>query len=625
MNPFLLTACINIALGVTATQAHASVPVDRGTLPVARLSVLFGQDASEIPEAANEGPVLQWYTDQALLTQNGYTAAVAAYRKATPIAVLRGKQDATVDMALQGIFGVSSPAALAIYVRDADGAPHVHSLAEVPAGEQGYLPQQLVEGITASVRQAQTRTPADGAELIALPKMVYTETQYASSGNGASVTIRGEVIRDSGRSYDVLTATGKSTHNLKPHHNGKSGSSVIVPGEYQYYLSMNTPDNAGTLPKLIEFKPASSPSTDLNISEQHQTTTSYGFGLSREVSAGLQGPVPQFGAKAAFSFDFSRSYTTTNQLSFSVKDYSVAANAAAPSPHGSKTYWQLPLAPAVASKPDYFGSSPDESKMTPSMRQVTAEGSAAWIVPGTYAGTMSMMAGAQITNREFTGESVDSLPDPRPQPTAGISIRADSPYLTREVTVFIQSKAGNGGCLRDQDGVVRISQCPDTAHANWLNDLHAQWQLDTHGRYYNRGSKKCMQILTSGLAPGGRGEIIMAPCSVNRDQRWEWQSDRIHSLHGDGYPEWRMFVGPGDVIGIRTDGKPEYQSIPANPFHALLNPWSSYPRAPGSADFIPKLENIGPNPPISEEMKRLGAPLPQERWELVVLRQSLHR
>jgi len=91
MNPFLLTACISIALGVTATQAHASVPVDRGILPVARLPVLFGQDASEIPEAGNEGPVLQWYTDQALLTQSGYTAAVAAYRKATPIAVLRGE------------------------------------------------------------------------------------------------------------------------------------------------------------------------------------------------------------------------------------------------------------------------------------------------------------------------------------------------------------------------------------------------------------------------------------------------------------------------------------------------------------------------------------------------------
>lgn len=134
-----------------------------------------------------------------------------------------------------------------------------------------------------------------------------------------------------------------------------------------------------------------------------------------------------------------------------------------------------------------------------------------------------------------------------------------------------------------------------------------------------------MQILTSGQDPTGSGEIITRPCTTNRDQRWEWQADRIHTLHGDGHPEWRLFVGDGDFIGVRTAGKPQFQSIPANPFHPLLNPWSSYPRAPTHSDFYPKLENLGPNPPVSDEIKRLAASPANERWELIVLRQSLHR
>ncbi|NIJ70404.1 RICIN domain-containing protein [Xanthomonas sp. 60] len=624
-----LVLAIAAALCCSPVEAHAA-PARTGRLPLDHLHPLLGGSPLAVRPPATDTSAVAWFTDQSLLDDTHRLEAIAAYRGGLPVAIVRGPATAMLDRVLQGAFGAASPAALAVYVRTPDGSPHIHEVAELPEDDaaRARLNVQLAKGIADSLQPAsaapQGATPGE-AELIALPRIVYTDTRYASTGNGAVVTVRGEFLRNSGRTHDIFTVSASTVQGLKPHHNGVSGDAVIIPGNYHYYLRLFTPDNSGTSPKLSESRPLSSPATTLNISESHTTKTSYGFGLSREVSAGLQGKVPSAGAKTSFSFDFGLEYSTTNALAFSVNDYALTNSASSPLSQTSMVYWDLPLAPHVATRADYFGTRPTVARVTPSMRQVSAQGSAVWFVPGTYRGNMTLTAGGRIDNLQYDGRRIDPVPDPRPQPTAGVTVAADSPYLTREVTVFIQSKAGNGGCLRDQNGVVRIAPCPDTASATWLDDLHAQWQLDSNGRYYNRGSRKCMQILTSGQDPTGSGEIITRPCTTNRDQRWEWQADRIHTLHGDGHPEWRLFVGDGDFIGVRTAGKPQFQSIPANPFHPLLNPWSSYPRAPTRSDFYPKLENLGPNPPVSDEIKQLAASPANERWELIVLRQSLHR
>lgn len=598
-------------------------------MPLNQIEVLLGTESGKPPRRSNgPEPRLFWLTDQALADSQGYQQAVRAYRRGQPVAVLRGATSESTDRALHGAFGVASPAALAVYVRSPDGAPHLHTvnqIPEAPEARQG-LARQLVTGIADSHRvAAQASALADDtAQKVALPKVLFLDTQYAHSGNGASVTLKGEVLRDSSPSAEALVVSAMSLHNLKPHHNGQSGNSVIVPGNYHYFLRLSTPDNRNTLPQLAQARPLSDPSTNLNVETTNSRETRYGFGTSREISGGLEGKVPSFGAKIAFSFDFSRTNTTSHTLAFSVKDYSIAASAAEPLHQTAMAYWDMPLAPLVANTADYFGSNPTPTKMTPSMVQVSAEGAATWVVPGNFDNTLNISAGGRIDNKGFTGRKIENLPDPRVQPTAAVSVRADSAYLTREPTVFIQSKAGNGGCLRDDNGVVRIAPCPDVANPHWIEDLAAQWQLDDHGRYYNRGSSNCMQILLSGTAPGGSGEIITSRCSTNRDQRWEWQADRIHTLHGDGHPLWRIFVGPGNIVGVRTTNTPEYQDIPINPYHALLAPWSSYPSKPGSSDFIPRLD-AGRNEPVSEEVKRLDASPAGERWELIVLRQSLHR
>lgn len=632
MKKHLLPAAIlfGLSLPLVPSLCLASPADAQGTLPLQDLHALMGSPGPFSRQAGDD--VLLWFTDEGLQRDSTKRAsAVAAYRRGVPVAVLRGPVDPAIDVVLQGLFGVASDAQLAVYQRNADGAVHIHAVAELPASRQernrvaARLRQGLEQQRSATLREAAPRDADRDAQLIALPQLVATQTEYAVPKNGASVTVRTEVIRDADRSSDTLIVSSRSEHQLKPHHNGHTGNSIVIPGRYRYFLQLFAPDTEGTFPTLAGAKPASAPSTELVISEEHATTTRYGFGLSREVNAGLEGKVPTAGAKASFSFEFSREYTARNALSFALKDYSIATSSERPSAQTSRAYWDLNLAQAIAATPDYFGRSPSPAKMTPSMQQVTANGSAVWLVPGTFAGNLNVLAGGTIDNLEFNGRGIEKIPDPRPQPSAGVTIQADSPYLTREVTVFIQSKAGNGGCLRDGNGVVRITPCPDTTQGDWLNDVHAQWQLDSLGRYYNRGSKKCMQILARGAAPGGDGEIVTRPCTTNRDQRWEWQADRIHTLHGDGHPEWRMFVGAGDIVGVRTDDRPEYQSIPVNPYHILLNPWSSYPRKPGSNDFIPRLGDIGTNPPISDEVKRLNASPANERWELIVLRQSLHR
>ena len=619
---------VALALCCPVAQAQAAVATT-GHLPLNQLHPLLGGTAPAARLRATDSRTVMWLTDRSLLDNARRLEAIAAYRDGLPVAIVRGPATATLDRVLQGMFGAASQAALAVYVRKPDGSPHIHAVGELPGDEtaRARLSAQLAEGIAASLRDAtalaRQAKPSD-AELVALPRIVVTNTEYASSGNGAYSTVSGEFLRDRGRSHEVLIVTGHAQQGLKPNHNGAMGNSVIIPGNYHYYLRLSTPDNKGTAPTLSGSRPLSTPSTDLNISESHSTRTSYSFGLSHEVSAGLEGKVPSAGAKSTFSLDFTREYTTTNMLDFTVKDYSLANSASMPSSQTSMAYWDMPLAPHVASKADFFGTSPSASRMTPSMGQVSAQGSAAWSVPGSYTGSMTLTTGGRIDNLQYFGDRIERVPDPRPHPSTGVTVAADSPYLTSEVTVFIQSKAGFGGCLRDDNGAVRITRCPDTSSPNWLDDVHAQWHLDSNGRYYNRGSKKCMQILTSGLDPTGMSEIVTRPCTTDRDQRWEWQADRIHTLYGEGHPEWRLFVGPGDIVGVRTTGKPQFQSIPINPYHALLNPWSSYPRKPTSTDFYPNLGS-GSNTPVPPEVKQLGASPASERWELIVLRQSLHR
>lgn len=622
-----------ISLGMPAADAEGAT--DHGVVPLHDLGRLLGAPRAALPRQAappaGQPDALAWFFDDALLDPGKRAMAIATWREGRPVAILRGAPAPVHQASLQSLFGFASPAAFAIYQRRSDGTVVLHSLAELPtdAASAGEVGAQMARTLMqrAAIVHAGRSVTEESVEKVGLPRMSAVETQYSSSGNGASVTVEMDVVRDSSRSHDQLLVNAQSRHQFKPHHNGLQGDGkLIIPGQYTWYQRLSSVDNSGTSPTLTTQKPSSSSSTNIDITDKNTTTTSYGFGLSREVSAGLDGKSPNFGAKAAFNFQFGRQYTHERQYAMQVADYSLAASADRPAADAARTYWQAPVAGVIRSDPVYFGSRPTLARMTPSMRQITAHGDSEWRVPGTFAGMLIIHAGGSIDNLSYDGSRIEEIPDPRPQPVASLTFQATSPYLTLVPTVYIRSRDGDGGCLREiSNNVVGLGDCPVPGKLGWEEDLDAQWQLDTQGRYYNRSSRRCMHILTEGTAPGGKSEIVTRPCDLQLSQSWEWQADRLHSRHGEGYPEWRLFVDSDNYIGVRTVGKPKYQPIPVNPFHPLLDPWSSYPGRPGSNDFVPKLGNAGSSQPISDEVRQLGAALNGERWEVIVLRQGLVR
>lgn len=136
----------------------------------------------------------------------------------------------------------------------------------------------------------------------------------------------------------------------------------------------------------------------------------------------------------------------------------------------------------------------------------------------------------------------------------------------------------------------------------------------------NRGSGQCMQMLPSGLSPGGH-QVITARCTLNNDQHWEWRADRIYSLYNGAADDWRLHVNPGGLVDVRTEDKDKYQDLPKNPFQDLLIPWSNYPSQPVLGVFVPVL--MGNQPPIPEDWLRFRAVGPDQTWKITVLRQSL--
>ncbi|WP_331991238.1 RICIN domain-containing protein [Dyella sp.] len=530
------------------------------------------------------------------------------------------------------MFGFASNAAAAVYVRtgnqwrvfslDIPSASHdVHVAARQLVSDVHEIMgkrQEAPRGVSRGGSEHDNRADADIGERHALPRMDLSETRYASSGNGSSATLNMTVIRDSTTSKDKFVVVAKSSYNMIPHDNGLSGGTLTVP--YRYKLSQNFRSADATIaPSLVEQFPLSDNRTDINISDTRVKETTYGFNISREISGGLQGRVPDASTKLKFRFDFSRTYKEEKAIAFSVKDYFLISSSQ-PASGGVAAQWSIELAPAIFGNKEYFGKKPTIERVTPTMRAASPQTFAIWEFDAAYQGTISLDAQSTIENAKYDGSKVEVTPDSRYQAAAGLTVDLGSAYLTRETAVFIRSEKDNGGCLWDDGGNVVLRTCPDTGRPTFLDEKHAQWRFDGEGRYINRGSGQCMQMLPSGLSPGGH-QVITARCTLNNDQHWEWRADRIYSLYNGAADDWRLHVSPGGLVDVRTEDKDRYQDLPKNPFHDLLIPWSNYPSQPVPGVFVPVL--TGNQPPIPEDWLRFKAVGPDQTWKITALRQSL--
>jgi len=574
-----------------------------------------------------------WVWASALNDAGNRRQVKAMFDAHIPVLVLGAGTSESTLRAVSGVFGFASRASVAVYVR-AGSQWHVFSI-DVPLDQHGDMRmtarqlvsevreltgkgEQISDGTAATMSRQDTREEPELGERHALPRMNLTETQYASSGNGSSVTLDMTVIRDSTTSRDKFVVVAKTNYNMIPHDNGLSGSTLTVPYRYKLSQSLRSP-GATVEPSLVEQFPITDMATEINISDTRTKETTYGFNISREVSGGLQGKVPEASAKLKFGFDFSRTYREEKSIALSIKDYFLISSAR-PVSGGVAAEWTMELASAIFGDKEYFGKPPTINRVTPTMRAASPQTFAVWEFDASYQEMISLDAQSTIENVKYDGNKVEVTPDPRYQAVAGLTVDLGSAYLTRETSVFIRSEKGNGGCLWDDGGNVVLRSCPDTGGPTFLDEKHAQWRFDGNGRYINRGSGQCMQMLPSGLSPGGH-QVITARCTLNNDQHWEWRADRIYSLYNGAADDWRLHVNPGGLVDVRTEDKDIYQDLPKNPFQDLLIPWSNYPSQPVPGVFVPVL--TGAQPPIPDDWLRFKAVGPDQTWKITVLRQSL--
>jgi hypothetical protein len=585
------------------------------------------------PSTSGPGGELGWAWAGALSDAGNRQKVKAMVDAHMPVLVLSAGTSESDLHAVSEFFGFASRATVAVYVR-AGGEWRSFSI-DVPtihATDMRTAARQLVSEVRDVVdkENAVARSPSrswerqanvveeDVGERHALPRLTFTDTQFASSGNGSSVTLNMTVIRDSSRNTDKFVVVSKASYNMIPHENGLSGGELTIPYKYKMSQNLRSPGASVDL-SLVEQFPRTDSRTDIDISETRTKQTSYGFNISRQISGGLQGQVPEASSKIAFGFDFSRTYTEEKSIAFKTRDYFVISSAS-PATGGVKTEWTIELAPFIFGDKGYFGKPPSQGRVTPTMRASSPEVFAVWEFDATYDKTISLDAQSTIENAKYDGSKITTSPDPRYQPTAGIYLDLGSAYLTRETTVFIRSEKGNGGCLWDDGGDVVLRTCPDTSAPSFLDQKHAQWRFDNNGRYVNRGTGQCMQMLPTGLSPRGY-EVITGRCALTNDQHWEWRADRIYSLYNGAADEWRLHVSADGYVQVRIEDTGKYQDLPKNPFQDLLIPWSNYPSKPVPGVFVPVLE--GPQAPIPDDWLRFNAVGPDQTWKVTVLRQSL--
>jgi hypothetical protein len=576
--------------------------------------------------ASQTSSVVGWVWGPALADPAVAAQVSRMFADKRPVLVIRAGETERIDDAIHGIFGAASPAEVAVYLAGADGGLRVHAI-DVPYQSSGDL-SRVMEQLLADVdhelaSRVFKQTRAENPELVPLARIELVNTEYATSIPGASATLEATVLRDSNKSKDVLRINTRSSYNLKPAHNGLAGGALIVPYKYEIATTVGL-DGSGTPAyeaRLSRQYPESDGRTDIAFSDSNETRTSFGFNISPEISAGLQGAVPEASAKLKYGFTFGKEYIDTKTVKFNIRDYFVASRADRPLSDRYSAGWAFELATAIASDAKYFGKTPSEQRVTPMMRSASPSGFATWELDGNYKGVIGLTANATITNASFNGSTVEKLPDPRHQAVVNLNVRADSPYLTRITTVFLQAQKGDGLCLwRDRDEAV-MRTCPATSSASWEDAKDAQWQLDEAGRYFNRGSGKCLTMLSSGAAPVSGSHLVLQTCELKNSQQWEWRADRLYTLYDGASQDWRLHLDSGNVPRVRIEDTSRYQALPTNPNHPLLIPWSTYPSAPTKGVFVPSFSAV--QPPIPDDWLRFSAVTPEQVWKMVVLRQGL--
>ena len=124
MKRSILAASLALA-SATGASAPAAPPYDHGSLALHQLAHLLGGAPVSHATPATDEAHLAWFLDTALDDPDSYREAAQAYHRGQPVAIVRGTRSAATDAVLQELFSAASPAPFALYVKTAEGSPHI--------------------------------------------------------------------------------------------------------------------------------------------------------------------------------------------------------------------------------------------------------------------------------------------------------------------------------------------------------------------------------------------------------------------------------------------------------------------------------------------------------------------
>lgn len=435
------------------------------------------------------------------------------------------------------------------------------------------------------------------------PVIEVVDTKYEDDGN--FITQKATVARDSSPARDNFVVVYETQESMWNPHRRSLGQRLYPWHDMarRYSVKHRLSESHDARLAATEFSPRQS-LTAVDVSDKVTTKTSFGFGLDSEASNSL-GPDGSSSVKPKFGFNFGKDATRENGISYQIDDFYVLASQS----FENRTYqqsWLFHLAESVekAARKNNFAPTP----LTPGMRMIEAETLSKWVISAKANGilTLSAVTSATTAIRDIAGKPLMTLAE-----TDNLSIDLSSPFLTREPTVMLKSKANEGLCLVNPGSTfttVRLGQC-DSRPSNRA----AQWYLDPDERYVSRLDGRCLAVSATSSA-----EVWMANCGQSLNQKWYWASDRIQSRHDGGDKGWRLYVD-GSSVKARID--PRKQSvIPDNVNHVLLAPWSNYPQAPVPGATIPKFNGKQSDVP-AQWISGQREVTPSERWMPIPLRQ----
>lgn len=534
----------------------------------------------------------------------------ALFANGIPLLITQGA-DEDYSHEIGALFGASMNVSAAFYYRDQGGVLQI--LASEPLRndtDDGARLTRLSQTLAEHKPPILTgtgiaRLPDIPAEL---PRFVVAATEIYPGGG--SITLYGTATRSSTISSDAKVVTMK-TRYVAPAQSysfvGGGFPQLTIPSNYRLSQTVQA---FSASPVLIDRYPPADGRTDVTLSEQKTSSTSYGFSISPELENGLQSKVRATSAKLPFGFDFSKNFDESTSVSLTLKDY-LLKTSATDNGQMQYLYWDVALAPFILGTKGYFGGpfKTSPAKVTPMMKGLDSEVFSTWVLPGTFEDSIRLTSIYSIDYHLFAEPwSPRYVKSERPDMVTAVSVDGRSPFLTREITALIRSTSNNG-CLTAHPDSDLVSLLPCEAA---LDNYAQQWNLDSEQRYRNRMDGRCMTV-----APGD--QVKLAPCSLSLDQKYRWVAERIHSLRDGNNQSLRLYSDGQNVRFEATSAK----ILPTNPFHELMSPWSSYPGAPQRSDIIPDPLPRVPQTIPADWVTQYGSVPTNERWDVVVLRQGI--